>query len=614
VAALGADFLVVGGYAFDGSLVATRISGGGQILQSSMILVSELKTSGAINLPRAAAVGGRWLVVWSGVDVAGCNCVWGAFFDSDGTFGNAFKISGPLGDCQVISWGLEPQIASAGDSALVVYRGLTTAGFASDLDITGGITARRVKADGTFDVDTTRGFLVSPRGFVPSVAWDGSGYLAAWFDPRNALYPPQSSGDIYAARITDTGLVFDTDGLPVANSHAPEDQPAGAARNGVGVFAWSALANQAPYGTMRIHLRTVRGSFLLPPVAPQLFSYSVGWNASALIWRDNSSNEDGFKIERCAGMNCTNFAEIARVPANTTRYDDVGLVPQSWYSYRLRAFNSVGDSAYTEVAQLLTADPPSVSITGRLTDRNGKGLENYSVTLSGSQSGFARTDKNGYYRLSSINGGGNYRVTPQSPGPRINFTTYYPNPGWVEFKNLAADQVANIVYNLTSPWVPPDATPTPTPAPTPTPTPTPLPGNDGAILNPNFDQGGANWMTGGAVSFTNGVARLTPTTSLSPASISQSIALTPGAGYEVAADLAATATTRVTFGVRFDDGSTLLSGPSVNFTNNTRPTTYRVRFTVPAGANQTGVYVQASGSISSGSWATADNFRLTRMN
>ena len=30
-----------------------------------------------------------------------------------------------------------------------------------------------------------------------------------------------------------------------------------------------------------------------------------------LSWTDNSTSEDGFKIERCQNANCTNFAEIA---------------------------------------------------------------------------------------------------------------------------------------------------------------------------------------------------------------------------------------------------------------------------------------------------------------
>lgn len=615
VAVLNGEFLVVSSFQFDGSVVATRISESGQIFQSSTILHSAIGLSGSFSRPSLATVGDRWLMVWTGTDSSGCNCVWGAFISQQGTVGNAFKISGPLGDCQTISWGLDPQVASAGDSALVIYRGRTTPGFAQDLDLFGGITARRVKADGTFDNETLRGFSVSSNGYVPSVAWDGSGFLAAWLDPRNALYPRQSSGDIFAARINNTGAVLDLTGIALADSDSPEDKPTVTAHNGIAIFAWSGIARQPSSVTMRIHLRTMRNAFFLPPVTPQIFSYSWNWNTSTLTWGDNSSNEDGFKIERCQGANCSNFAEIARVPANTVQYNESGLLPQIWYRYRVRAFNAVGDSEFTAPIQLQTDAAPSFTITGRLTDRDGRGLENFGVTLSGSQGSFARTDRSGYYRLSGVSGGGNYRVTVQSPGPRSGFTTYYPNPGWVEFNYLLSNQSANFIYNLTSPWVPPGTTPTPTPLSTPTPTPTPPPtGNDGTILNPGFDQGGTNWATSGAVSFANGTARLTPTTNFSPASIIQWVLLTAGATYEVSADITATSTTRLTFGVKFDENGNIPAGPSVPFTNIARPTNIRLRFTLPSGVSKVGFSTIAHGSVSSGSLATIDNFRLSRVN
>jgi MoxR-like ATPase len=145
-----------------------------------------------------------------------------------------------------------------------------------------------------------------------------------------------------------------------------------------------------------------------------------------------------------------------------------------------------------------------------------------------------------------------------------------------------------------------------------TPTPTPLPaGRDGTLLNPRFEQGGAYWQTGGAVGFANGVARLTPTSNLSPASITQWVPLTPGATYEVTVNVTASAAACGVFSVRFADGS---SGAAQMFGNNPRPTTLRLRFSVPARNGQTGFSVQVSGSVANGSWATADDFYLQRLN
>ncbi|MCU1288828.1 MAG: hypothetical protein JWN60_1057 [Acidobacteria bacterium] len=87
-----------------------------------------------------------------------------------------------------------------------------------------------------------------------------------------------------------------------------------------------------------------------------------------LSWTDNASNEDGFKIERCQNSSCTNFVEIAEVLANDTTYSDSGRTPLTTYRYRVRAFNSGGDSAYTNTAQALTGDPPSTVFSDNFND------------------------------------------------------------------------------------------------------------------------------------------------------------------------------------------------------------------------------------------------------
>jgi galactose oxidase len=66
-----------------------------------------------------------------------------------------------------------------------------------------------------------------------------------------------------------------------------------------------------------------------------------------LEWDDDSSNEDGFKIERCAGSGCTAFVEIAQVGANAESYADSGLMSKVIYRYRVRSYNSDGGSGYS---------------------------------------------------------------------------------------------------------------------------------------------------------------------------------------------------------------------------------------------------------------------------
>jgi titin len=68
----------------------------------------------------------------------------------------------------------------------------------------------------------------------------------------------------------------------------------------------------------------------------------------------------GFTIERCTGANCTNFAPIDGVGANITAYSDPTVAGSTTYSYRVVAFNGVGNSGPSNVATVTTPAPPVV--------------------------------------------------------------------------------------------------------------------------------------------------------------------------------------------------------------------------------------------------------------
>ncbi len=62
------------------------------------------------------------------------------------------------------------------------------------------------------------------------------------------------------------------------------------------------------------------------PAAPSnLTATAVSSSQINLAWNDNSNNEQGFRIERCQGNNCTNFVQIAQVGPNVTSFSNTGL-------------------------------------------------------------------------------------------------------------------------------------------------------------------------------------------------------------------------------------------------------------------------------------------------
>jgi len=88
-----------------------------------------------------------------------------------------------------------------------------------------------------------------------------------------------------------------------------------------------------------------------PPSAPSnLTATGVSTSQINLAWTDQSNNESGFKIERCQGNSCTNFVEIAQVGPNVTTFNNTGLARNTRYRFRVRAFNSGGNSAYSNIA------------------------------------------------------------------------------------------------------------------------------------------------------------------------------------------------------------------------------------------------------------------------
>ena len=92
------------------------------------------------------------------------------------------------------------------------------------------------------------------------------------------------------------------------------------------------------------------GSAPFPPGAPaSLTVTSVSTPRVDLAWIDRSANESGFGIDRCTGIGCTSFVQIATVGSNVSSYQDLSVVAATHYEYRVSAFNSAGVSAYSSV-------------------------------------------------------------------------------------------------------------------------------------------------------------------------------------------------------------------------------------------------------------------------
>src|SRR5207302_2019781 len=98
------------------------------------------------------------------------------------------------------------------------------------------------------------------------------------------------------------------------------------------------------------------------PAAPSNLTATAASSSQInLSWTDNSNNETGFKIER--SPDGTTFTQVATVGASITTYANVGLAASTKYYYRVRAYNSGGNSAYSNTASATTAPNPTPTPT-----------------------------------------------------------------------------------------------------------------------------------------------------------------------------------------------------------------------------------------------------------
>ncbi len=99
------------------------------------------------------------------------------------------------------------------------------------------------------------------------------------------------------------------------------------------------------------------------PAAPSnLIAAAFSTSEIHLNWTDNSSNEDGFRVEQ--SMDGVNFTPIATVRPNVNAYSDTGLQPFTTYYYRVSAFKGDLDSDFSNIASATTTQNAPAAPSG----------------------------------------------------------------------------------------------------------------------------------------------------------------------------------------------------------------------------------------------------------
>jgi len=238
----------------------------------------------------------------------------------------------------------------------------------------------------TLGVTSLTGVVAMAAGLYHSLAVTTNGIVIGWGDNSagQATSPPGLTGVVAVAVGDYHSLALKCDGTVVGwgdNSFGESAPPAGLGgvvaiaaggyhslalkSNGV-VVAWgdnSYGASEPPEGLTNVIAIAAGWSFglalSLPCPLGSPSSLAAGAHSSSQIglsWLNNSPGATGFAIERApdnGGVPGT-FAQIATVSSNVTTYSDIGLLPNTTYWYRVRAFSGTTYSDYSNQASAMT--------------------------------------------------------------------------------------------------------------------------------------------------------------------------------------------------------------------------------------------------------------------
>jgi hypothetical protein len=97
------------------------------------------------------------------------------------------------------------------------------------------------------------------------------------------------------------------------------------------------------------------------PIAPSLLTAVAASDSQInLTWTNNSNVEVGFIVQRAPVGG--SFTSIVTVGSSATNFSDTGLSQATTYSYQVMAFNSVGNSGFSNISTVMTGGQPTLPL------------------------------------------------------------------------------------------------------------------------------------------------------------------------------------------------------------------------------------------------------------
>ena len=123
---------------------------------------------------------------------------------------------------------------------------------------------------------------------------------------------------------------------------------------------WRTLDPDDIAGIAKLYPSSASKTTSVPAAPANLVAAGTTTPSVGLRWADQSSNEDGFSVQRAA--NGGSFAEIARLAANSTAFTDGAVSAGVSYSYRVAAFNTAGSAMSNTASVTLSGSTTSTTV------------------------------------------------------------------------------------------------------------------------------------------------------------------------------------------------------------------------------------------------------------
>ena len=124
-------------------------------------------------------------------------------------------------------------------------------------------------------------------------------------------------------------------------------------------YAFSPTCNShsdpGPYWNWTRLMNGINGTASTPSAPSTLAVSVVSSSQLKLTWKDNSTIETGYKIEKSTSSG-SGFSQIATVGASVVTYTASSLSSGTTYYFRVRAYNAAGNSSYSNTASGTTKD------------------------------------------------------------------------------------------------------------------------------------------------------------------------------------------------------------------------------------------------------------------